>query len=208
MSLYTKYRPHDWDSVVGQDLIVEILKTSLSNETTGHAYIFTGSRGTGKTTSARIFAEAVNCTDLRYGNPCHECDNCRAFDNGSMLDVIEIDGASNRGINEARELIEKARFKPNQGKYKIYIIDEVHMLTTEAFNALLKSIEEPPEHVKFILATTEIDKVPETIRSRAQKFDFHKIKDDTIIKRLEYVIETEGIDAEKEAVEIIARAAR
>lgn len=208
MSLYTKYRPKDWDSVIGQDLISEILRNSLRQDRVGHAYILTGSRGTGKTTSARILAKGVNCTNLQDGNPCHNCINCIAFDNGSMLDVIEIDGASNNGVENVRDLIEKARFEPSQGKYKVYIIDEVHMLSTGAFNALLKTLEEPPKHVKFILATTEIDKVPETIRSRSLRFDFRKITEQDIVKRLEFVSQAEGIDAEREALEIIAKAAR
>lgn len=175
MSLYNKYRPRDWDSVIGQEYITTILRNSLSTGRVHHAYLFHGSRGTGKTTSARILAKALNCTNLQGGNPCHACLNCLAFDNDTLLDIIEIDGASNNGVENVRELIERARFEPNQSKYKIYIIDEVHMLSTGAFNALLKTLEQPPPHVKFILATTEIDKVPETIRSRTLRFDFRKI---------------------------------
>ncbi len=208
MSLYQDYRPRDWDSVIGQDAISTVLRTSLIQGRVGHAYILTGSRGTGKTTTARILAKGVNCLDLQNGNPCHICAHCVAFDEGNMLDCIEIDGASNNGVENVRDLIEKARFEPNIGKYKIYIIDEVHMLSTGAFNALLKTLEEPPKHVKFILATTEIEKVPETIRSRSLRFDFKKISEADIVKRLEYVCEQEGINAEKEALQIIARAAR
>ncbi len=175
MSLYNTYRPRDWDSVIGQEYITTILRNSLSTGRVHHAYLFHGSRGTGKTTSARILAKALNCLKEQNGNPCHECANCRAFDSESLLDIIEIDGASNNGVDEVRELIERARFEPNQAPYKIYIIDEVHMLTPGAFNALLKILEEPPKHVKFILATTEIDKVLETIRSRTLRFDFRKI---------------------------------
>lgn len=208
MSLYTKYRPRDWDSVIGQDAISNVLRTSLSKNRVGHAYILTGSRGTWKTTTARIMAKWVNCLDLQNGNPCHKCAHCIAFDEWNMLDCIEIDGASNNGVENVRDLIEKARFEPNQWKYKIYIIDEVHMLSTGAFNALLKTLEEPPSHVIFILATTEIEKVPETIRSRSLRFDFKKISETDIIKRLEYVCKEENIKAEHEALEIIARAAR
>ncbi len=208
MSLYTKYRPRDWDSVIGQDTISTILRGALKLDRVGHAYILTWSRGTGKTTSARILAKWVNCENLQDGNPCHTCKNCIAFDNGNMLDIIEIDGASNNGVDDVRDLIEKARFEPNQWKYKVYIIDEVHMLSTWAFNALLKTLEEPPDHVKFILATTEIEKVPETIRSRSLRFDFHKIGEIDLIKRLEFVIQSEWIRADTEALAIIAKAAR
>lgn len=208
MALYTKYRPHDWDSLVWQDTISAVLRTSLIQNAVWHAYILTGSRGTGKTTTARILAEWVNCENLQNGNPCHNCPHCIAFDNDNMLDCIEIDGASNNGVENVRDLIEKARFEPSQWKYKIYIIDEVHMLSPGAFNALLKILEEPPDHVKFILATTEIDKVPDTIKSRSLRFDFKKITESDIIKRLQFVCKEEGIKVEKEALEIIARAAR
>ncbi len=208
MSLYTKYRPRDWDSVIGQDMISTILRNSLRQGRVGHAYIFTGSRGTGKTTSARILAKWVNCENLQDGNPCHTCANCQAFDAGSMLDIIEIDAASNRGIDNVRELIDKSRYEPSMGKWKIYIIDEVHMLTGESFNALLKTLEEPPPHVKFILATTEIEKVPETIRSRSLRFDFRKITEADIVKRLQFVAQEEWIKIEDEALTIIAKAAR
>ncbi len=208
VSLYTKYRPKDWESIVGQDNIVTILRASLREGRVGHAYIFTGSRGTGKTTSARILAKGINCLNLQDGNPCHTCANCQAFDNGTMLDVIEIDGASNTSVDDVRDLIERAKFEPTQGKYKIYIIDEVHMLSTGAFNALLKTLEEPPAHVKFILATTEIHKVPETIRSRCIRFDCKKIPTQDIINRLLYVAQEEGIQTESKAIELIAQAAR
>lgn len=207
MSLYTKYRPKDWDSLVGQDTINHILRNSLRLWRVGHAYIFTGSRGTGKTTSARILAKWVNCENLQEGNPCHICQHCRAFDDESYLDVIEIDGASNNGVDNVRDLIEKARFEPTQWKFKIYIIDEVHMLSDGAFNALLKILEEPPKHVKFILATTEIDKVPETIQSRSLRFDFEKINLQAIIERLTYVITQEWIQASPEVLRIIAESA-
>ncbi len=208
MSLYTKYRPRDWDSVIGQSYTTTILRNALKSDRVNHAYLFHGARGTGKTSSARILAKGVNCTNLQDGNPCHRCEHCQAFDNGTMLDCIEIDAASNTGVDNIRELIEKARFEPNQGKFKIYIIDEVHMLSTGAFNALLKTLEEPPEHVKFILATTEIEKVPETIRSRTLRFDFRKITLDDIIARLQFVCASENIHAEAEALKLIARVAR
>lgn len=208
MSLYTKYRPRDWNSVVGQELIVKILQSSLESNSTGHAYIFTGARGTGKTTSARIFAKAINCTNLQNGNPCHECENCRAFDSGNMLDVIEIDAASQTSVENIRELIEEANFQPMLGNYKIYIIDEVHMLSNSAFNALLKTLEEPPAHVKFILATTEIKKVLETILSRVHRFDFRKITESDIVSRLEFVANAEGISTDENALRVIAKMAR
>ncbi len=208
MSLYTKYRPKDWDSVVGQDFIVKILRSSLKNGNTGHAYILTGSRGTGKTTSARILAKSFNCLDLQDGNPCNACENCQAFENGTMIDIIEIDGASNALVDDIRAMIDEAKFLPTFGKFKVYIIDEVHMLGKSAFNALLKTLEEPPEHVKFILATTEIDKVPETIRSRAQRFDFQKISEKNIIDRLNFVIDAEKITADPGAIELIAKLSR
>ena len=208
MSLYTKYRPKDWDSVVGQNFIVKILRSSLKNGNTGHAYILTGSRGTGKTTSARILAKSFNCLDLQDGNPCNACENCQAFENGTMIDIIEIDGASNALVDDIRAMIDEAKFLPTFGKFKVYIIDEVHMLGKSAFNALLKTLEEPPEHVKFILATTEIDKVPETIRSRAQRFDFQKISEKNIADRLNFVIDAEKITADPGAIELIAKLSR
>lgn len=208
MSLYTKYRPKDWDSVIWQDFIVKILKHSLENNSTGHAYILTGSRGTGKTTSARILAKSFNCTNLQNGNPCHECENCKLFDAGSMPDLFEIDAASNTWVDNVRDIIEESEFLPISGKYKIYIIDEVHMLSRGAFNALLKTLEEPPSHVKFILATTEIEKVPETIRSRAQRFDFRKISEKNIIERLKFVTDSEGIKADAGSLEMIAKLSR
>lgn len=208
MSLYNTYRPRDWDSVIGQEYITTILRNSLSTGRVHHAYLFHGSRGTGKTTSARILAKALNCTNLQKGNPCHACANCLAFDNDTLLDIIEIDGASNNGVENVRELIERARFEPNQGAYKIYIIDEVHMLSTGAFNALLKTLEQPPKHVKFILATTEIDKVPETVRSRTLRFDFRKIGIEDLVNRMKYVCQEEKVHFEEEALQIIAKAAR
>lgn len=208
LSLYNKYRPKDWDSVIGQEYITTILRNSLTTGRVHHAYLFHGSRGTGKTTSARILAKALNCTNLQKGNPCHKCANCLAFDTDTLLDIIEIDGASNNGVENVRELIERARFEPNQGTYKIYIIDEVHMLSTGAFNALLKTLEQPPKHVKFILATTEIDKVPETVRSRTLRFDFRKIGIEDLVNRMKYVCQEENVIFQEEALQIIAKAAR
>lgn len=208
LSLANLYRPHDWDSVVGQEYTKTILRNALSSGRVGSAYLFHGMRGTGKTTSARILAQWVNCIDLREGNPCHVCVNCQSFENGNFLDIIEIDAASNTGVDHIRELIETAMFQPNQGKYKVYIIDEVHMLSKGAFNALLKILEEPPTHVKFILATTEIEKVPDTIRSRSQRFDFRKIAESDIADQLEKICRKEWIHAERNALMLIARLAK
>lgn len=208
MSLYTKYRPKDWDSIVGQDLIVKILRSSLKNNNTSHAYIFSGSRWTWKTTSARILAKAFNCTNLKEWNPCQECENCKSAENSSMLDIIEIDAASTTSVENIRNIIENAKFWPTIWKYKIYIIDEVHMLSIWASNALLKTLEEPPEHVKFILATTEIEKVLETIKSRTHRFDFNKISIEDIVRRLKFVCESEKIKFEEKSLELIAKLAR
>jgi DNA polymerase-3 subunit gamma/tau len=209
MSLYQKYRPKDFDDLVGQQFIRKALTSALQNGKTVGAYLFCGSRGTGKTSVARILAKAVNCLDLRKdGNPCDVCRNCEAFNNGTMVDIVEIDGASNNGVDHIRELIEKAWFQPTYGKFKVYIIDEVHMLSPSAFNALLKTLEEPPEHVKFILATTEFEKVLETIVSRSQRYDFRKISDDDIVSRLELIAEREDISAEMPALRLIAQLAR
>ncbi|PID84037.1 DNA polymerase III, subunit gamma and tau [Candidatus Gracilibacteria bacterium] len=208
MSLYTKYRPKDWDELIGQDAICTILKTSLQTGRVGHAYMFTGSRGTGKTSSARILAKGINCSDLNNGNPCHTCKNCKDFDAGSFIDVVELDAASHTQVDKMRSLIETASFAPNQGKYKIFIIDEVHMLSDGAFNALLKTLEEPPAHVKFILATTEIQKVPETIRSRTLRFDFGRVPTEVLFAHLQNITKQEGIDAEEKALKVIAQSAR
>jgi len=209
MSLYQKYRPKDFDDLVGQQFIRRALTSALQKQKTVSVYLFCGSRGTGKTSVARILAKATNCLNLREdGNPCDECANCKAFADGTMLDIVEIDGASNNGVANVRELIERARFQPSYGKYKVYIIDEVHMLSTGAFNALLKTLEEPPEHVKFILATTEFHKIPETIVSRSQRYDFRKISDEDIVARLQYIAGKEGIEPEETALQLIAQLAR
>ena len=209
MSLYQKYRPRDFHSLYGQSFVKEALSSAIEQKKTTGAYLFCGSRGTGKTTVARILAKALNCTDIQAGgNPCGKCDHCLAFQNGTMLDVVEIDAASHTGVDNVRELIERAQFAPNSGEFKIYIIDEVHMLSKGAFNALLKTLEEPPKHVKFILATTEIHRIPETILSRVQRYDFRKIPLSDIIARLEFVAKEEKIEAEAQALELLAKLAR
>ena len=205
MSLYLKYRPQDFRSIVGQDHIVTTLKNAIKHEVLTHAYLFSGPRGTGKTSLARIVAKSLNCTNLEEGSePCNNCHNCKAVLDGHLVDLIEIDAASNRGIDEIRELKEKILFAPTQGKVKIYIIDEVHMLTKEAFNALLKTLEEPPSHAYFILATTEVHKIPDTIISRCQQFNFKRITQADIVKRLQYIAEEEKVQAEPDALELIA----
>ena len=171
-ALYRRYRPTNFDEVVGQKYIIQTIKNSIANDKIGHAYLFSGSRGIGKTTIARIIAKAVNCKELDHGNPCNKCKVCESINDGSNIDVVEIDAASNNGVDEMRSLLEKVNFLPATLTYKIYIIDEVHMLSISAFNALLKTLEEPPAHVIFILATTEPHKVPATILSRCQRFDF------------------------------------
>ena len=194
-----------FDDVVSQPHITTTLKNQIKTGKTAHAYLFTGSRGTGKTTCARIFAKAVNCENLHDGEPCLDCRICKAADNGTLADIIEIDAASNSKVDDIRELREGVVYTPEMCKYKVYIIDEVHMLSAGAFNALLKTMEEPPEHVKFILATTEIHKVPATIVSRCQHFDFHRIRTEDIVERLSFIASQEGFTLEKDAAEMIAR---
>lgn len=191
--LYRKWRPKTFSDVSGQEHITTTLLNELSTNRLNHAYLFTGSRGTGKTTCAKILAKAVNCLHPVNGNPCGECEICKGIDSGSMLDVTEMDAASNRKIDDIRQIIDEVQFKPSKCKYRVYIIDEVHMLTTEAFNALLKTLEEPPEHAIFILATTEVHKLPQTILSRCQRFDFHRIPPRAIADRLLYVASQEGM---------------
>ena len=205
--LYRKWRPQHFGDVAGQPQVTETLRNALKSERINHAYLFTGSRGTGKTTCAKILAKAVNCLNLKDGDPCGECENCRGIDDGSILDVVEMEAASNRGIGDIREVIDEAQILPARAKYRVYIIDEVHMLTTEAFNALLKTLEEPPEHVVFILATTEVHKLPATILSRCQRFDFHRISPDAIRARLSYVAEQEGATITDDAARLIAAVA-
>ena len=206
-ALYRKYRPMTFDDVVSQPHITTTLRNQLINGKTAHAYLFTGSRGTGKTTCARILAKALNCMNPKDGNPCLECEICRDADENALSDIIEIDAASNNGVDDVRDLRDGAVYTAERCKYRIYIIDEVHMLTKEAFNALLKIMEEPPPHVKFILATTEIHKVLPTILSRCQRYDFRRILPEDITNRLLYVAEKENISLEKEAAELIAKTA-
>lgn len=204
-ALYRKWRPRSFDDVVSQPHVTTVLKNQIVNEKTAHAYLFTGSRGTGKTTCARIFAKAINCRNPKNGEPCLECDICKAAENGTLPDIIEIDGASNSSVNDVRELREGVIYTPEMCKYKVYIIDEAHMITVQAFNALLKTMEEPPPHVKFILATTEVHKVPDTIVSRCQHFDFNRIKSEDIVNRLKYIASEEGFGMTDDAALMIAR---
>lgn len=206
MSLYGKYRPQNFTNLVGQDHIRETLLHEIQKGTLTHAYLFAGPRGTGKTSTARLIAKALNCEKKSAeGEPCEKCEFCKTIADGSLIDVLEIDAASNRGIDEIRDLKEKIKFAPTRTKTKVYIIDEVHMLTKEAFNALLKTLEEPPENVYFILCTTEIHKIPETIISRCQHFDFKRIDARTIMTRLNYIAQMEGIEAQDAAIELIAK---
>lgn len=206
-ALYRKWRPQTFDDVYGQPHVTRTLKNELATGRVSHAYLFTGSRGTGKTSCAKILAKAVNCLHPVDGNPCNECEICKAIDNGSILDVIEIDAASNNGVDNIRDLREEANFLPATAKYRVYIIDEVHMLSTGAFNALLKTLEEPPAHVFFILATTDLQKLPATILSRCQRFDFKRISADEIVRRLQFVAEGEGVSITDEAANLIANLA-
>ncbi len=206
-ALYRKWRPAAFRDVVGQQAITTALKNQLLHDKVAHAYLFTGTRGTGKTTCAKIFAKAVNCPNRTDADPCNECAVCRGIDDGSVLDVVEIDAASNNGVDNIRDLREETVYTPSEGKYKVYIIDEVHMLSTAAFNALLKTMEEPPPHVIFILATTEIHKVPATILSRCQRYDFKRIAIEDIQARLLEVAGHENIQLDEPAAGLIARLA-
>ena len=206
-TLFLKYRPQTFADLVGQETVVRTLQNALKSDRPAHAYLFVGSRGTGKTSMARLFSKGLNCLNLQDGAPCGECTICKSTADGSLVDVIEIDAASHTGVDNIRDLREKANFMPNIAKRKIYIIDEVHMLSKGAFNALLKTLEEPPEHAFFILATTEFNKVPETIISRCQTFTFSRFSLEQLVKRTEYICKQEGIKTNKEALSIIARKA-
>ena len=206
-ALYRKWRPQRFEDVVGQRAIVTALKNQITANRVGHAYLFTGVRGTGKTTCAKIFAKAVNCLHPVNGDPCGECEICRGIDNGSILDVVEMDAASNNGVDDIRDLRDETAYTPSACKYKVYIIDEVHMLSTAAFNALLKTLEEPPAHVIFILATTEVQKVPATILSRCQRYDFTRIGPEDIARRVEYIAGEEKLELTPDGAELIARLA-
>ena len=206
-ALYRKWRPQKFEDMVGQTAVTKTLKNAIVHHKTSHAYLFTGPRGTGKTSAAKIFAKAINCLNPQDGEPCNDCLLCKGITEGTIGDVIEIDAASNNGVEEIRDIRDKARYAPTQATYKVYIIDEVHMLSTGAFNALLKTLEEPPKNVIFILATTEPHKIPATIISRTQRFDFRRITNDEIIQRLRYILEQEEIAYEEEALSVIARCA-
>ena len=205
LALYRKYRPQVFDEVVGQDHIVKTLINQIKFDKISHAYLFTGSRGTGKTSIAKIFARAINCTSLKNGSPCGKCDVCKSLE-GTNIDVLEIDAASNNGVDEIRELREKVKYPPVVGRFKVYIIDEVHMLSISAFNALLKTLEEPPKQTVFVLATTEVHKLPATILSRCIRFDFKLVPLETLTAHLNNILTKEGVKFEDTAVNVIARA--
>ena len=206
-ALYRKYRPQTFDDVSGQLAVTQTLKTQIVSGKLSHAYLFTGSRGTGKTSCAKILAKAVNCLHPDNGNPCNQCEACRSIDAGTCMDVLEIDAASNNGVDNVRDLRDDAVYTPSQVRKRVYIVDEVHMLSLSAFNALLKIIEEPPEHLLFILATTELHKVPATILSRCQRFSFRRISQEDIAARLQYVAYQEAIDLDDSAARVLARLA-
>ena len=205
--LSRKWRPKIFEEIIGQSHITNTLKNAISLKRVAHGYLFFGPRGVGKTTCARILSKALNCLNLQDSNPCNSCNNCQQILDGSSLDVLEIDGASNRGIDEIRELREAVKYPPSSGSYRIYIIDEVHMLTQQAFNALLKTLEEPPSHVKFIMATTEVNKVPQTILSRTMRFNFHRINSSLIMEHLSYILNQEKVDYDNDAIKLIAKKA-
>lgn len=204
-ALYRKYRSQSFDEIVGQKHIITALTNQIKNNQVGHAYLFTGTRGTGKTSTAKIFAKAINCEHGKNGNPCNKCEACKSITAGTNVDILEIDAASNNRVDEIRELREKVKYPPVSCKYKVYIIDEVHMLTDSAFNALLKTLEEPPQYVVFILATTEVQKLPATILSRCLRFDFKLLTESELEKHLKFVFDDSGIAYEKEALSLLAR---
>ena len=207
-ALYRKYRPQGWAEVIGQEHVVQTLRNAIAADRVGHAYLFAGPRGIGKTTLARLLAKAVNClAEDRFARPCNECDYCKAVNENRFMDLIEIDAASNTSVDDVRDLRDKINFSPSQGKYKIYIIDEVHMLSTAAFNALLKTLEEPPPHAIFVLATTEIHKIPATVLSRCQRHEFRRVPVDEIVGQLKAIAKAENIQADDEALAVIARQA-
>ena len=207
MALYRKWRPVSFEDVKGQDPVVQTLKNQITSDRIGHAYLFCGTRGTGKTSIAKIYARAVNCEHPIDGSPCNQCASCRAILEGSSMNVVEIDAASNNGVENIRDIREQVQYPPTEGKYRVYIIDEVHMLSIGAFNALLKTLEEPPAYVIFILATTEVHKIPITILSRCQRYDFKRISLETIADRLRELTQAEQIQAEDKALMYIAKAA-
>src|SRR5512141_2924528 len=205
-ALYRKSRPKGWDEVIGQGHVVQTLKNAIAADRVGHAYLFAGPRGTGKTTLARLLAKAVNCLEPNPKNrPCNQCANCKAVNDNRFMDLIEIDAASNTGVEDIRELRDKINFSPSQGKFKVYIIDEVHMLSTQAFNALLKTLEEPPPHAIFVLATTEIHKIPATVLSRCQRHEFRRVPVDEIVGQLKVIVNAEKLQADDDALALIAR---
>ncbi|RPJ41137.1 MAG: DNA polymerase III subunit gamma/tau, partial [Chloroflexi bacterium] len=207
-AFYRKWRPQTWDEVVAQDHVVQTLRNAVRTGRTGHAYLLAGPRGTGKTTTARLLAKALNCLDPDPGKrPCDQCEHCKSLDEGRFLDLIEIDAASNTSVDDVRDLREKINYSPTQGTYKVYIIDEVHMLSTAAFNALLKTLEEPPPHAVFILATTEVHKIPATILSRCQRYEFRRIPVPEIVKYLRTMAAEEKLEVDEEALQLIARQA-